>query len=207
MKKLRSGRALAAAPNLDLTRSFSARLWDVPWSELFPLTISGDLRVEKVPFATLGRYIQSIPPTESRNIIAGAERMFRLDLDHPSRERFYEEMGDFFLFFDADRPVGYFVCTVHDWSTYYFRSIFIERSHRRRGLAEALMQHLIDNLHGVTRIEGDVPPTNTANFCALVKLGFLASGVANSERWGSVVHFVKYLDPAHEQTFRRCFTV
>ena len=61
---------------------------------------------------------------------------------------------------------------------------------------------------GVERLCGDVSPVNAPMMRLHVKQGFVATSVANSERWGSNVHFTKFLSEEVAAVFLRqyCLT-
>jgi hypothetical protein len=92
-----------------------------------------------------------------------------------------------------------------DWSTYYMRSVAMLSEFRERRLLTRFMERSYEPLReaGVERIEGECSPANTPMMRMLVGQGFLVTSTTNSERWGSTVHFTKFLSEEADTVFRR----
>jgi hypothetical protein len=103
-----------------------------------------------------------------------------------------------------DETVGVLVGAPEDWSTYYIRIFAFARNYRRR----PVMRRFIDECvfeplraQGVERVAADTSPANYTTSRALTDLRFYVTGQQLSDRWGPLVRYTKFLDPACEAAF------
>jgi GNAT superfamily N-acetyltransferase len=195
-------------PNLRVAGpiSLSAQLWKIDWEAHFPKTVHGDhISIEKVTLKEVARFVSN-----NLELVYGdspANLPFlaadKSQAASGAKERYYEENGDFFVFKDGTKVIGIFVGTVTDWQTYYWRSMAILHEYQGRGIYQSFLNSLVEVLkvYGVTRIEGDVSPANFGSIHVFLKLGFFITGFNASERWGTLVHFTRFLDDKHLSTF------
>lgn len=75
------------------------------------------------------------------------------------------------------------------------------------GNYQKLLLHLLHVLstHGVERVEGDVAPSNLGHIHVLNKLQFNITGFSISDRWGTMLHFTKFLRKETESLFLNQF--
>jgi len=104
----------------------------------------------------------------------------------------------------ADETVGVLVGAPEDWSSYYIRVFAVTQLYQRPNLirrfgAECVFDPLRD--HAVQRVVADTSPSNIAMSRTLSELHFFATGHQLSERWGPLVRYTKFLDPACEAAF------
>ncbi len=124
----------------------------------------------------------------------------------PAKLRFLQE-SDVFVVRDRQRVAGIALGNPLDWSSYYIRSLALLPEYRGRGVPRQLLRRLAPVLRhaGVTRIETDVAPGNRDSTLTHELLGFVATGMNNHDRWGSLLRFTGYLTDEAEQTHRRMF--
>jgi GNAT superfamily N-acetyltransferase len=127
----------------------------------------------------------------------------------PAKRRFLES-ADLFTVRDGDLTVGLIVAEPSDWSTYYLRSVALLPEYRgtaggrllrefTRRLAEVAAEV------GIERIEGDIAPANTVSMLSHIRLGYVATGSYNSDRWGSLVRLTMHIDSASDSVYRKQF--
>jgi len=187
------------------TGSLAERLWDLDWRTHFPAVVSrdGDVSADIISSQAFLAFAVAHYP-----VIFKAPNRGLLQLrQHVSRSRFYEQEADLFGFFHGQELVGVCAANATDWSTYYLRSAGILPAYQGQGVWRSFLERLLVILREQTveRVEGDVDPTNEIEVLAFTRFGFLVTGQTISERWGSLVKFTKFLNPACETTFRRQF--
>jgi ribosomal protein S18 acetylase RimI-like enzyme len=177
------------------------RVLDIDWLNYFPLLLSSHEEIRESDHKTVLGFMNQ----NGNNIFnrSTEENGFMLEKHNPAKTNFYDEAGDFFVFLSHQEIVGTFVGNVSDWSTYYLRSCAIIPEFQGRGYFSKFLQHLISVLkkHGVKRVEGDVSPSNIAEVHLFNKLNFNVTGYRASDRWGSVIHFTKFIDEENEVFF------
>jgi len=104
--------------------------------------------------------------------------------------------------------VGAIVGAPEDWATYYVRFFalapeFQKPALTRRFARECLFEPLA--ACGVPRICAETSPANRAMARLFSELSFLATGQQLSDRWGPLVRYTKFLDPACESVFLQRF--
>jgi ribosomal protein S18 acetylase RimI-like enzyme len=95
-----------------------------------------------------------------------------------------------------------------DWSSYYVRIFAVLPAYQRPALTrrfarECLFDALVE--HGVERIVAETWPTNVAMSHLFTEMQFHVTGHQLSERWGALVRYTKFLDPARAEAFARRF--
>jgi hypothetical protein len=58
---------------------------------------------------------------------------------------------------------------------------------------------------GVERIVGDTTPTNVINLIAQTRLGYVPTGLNNTDRWGAMVRLTRFLREDAEGVYRAQF--
>ncbi len=191
------------APPPERQSSLSWRLWNLDWEKILPwsfeeVTVVSAHFDDALPFMT--EHYARIFGTESN------EGRFLSSPLTEAKRRFSAET-DVFLFQVAARTVGLFMAHPSDWSTYYMRTAALLPEYRGRHLVSRFMERICEPLReaGVERLCGDVSPANTPMMKLHVGQGFLVTSIANSERWGSCVHFTKFLRQEADAVFRHQF--
>ena len=121
-----------------------------------------------------------------------------------AKRRFGDEM-DVLMLRSAGATIGLLAAHPLDWSTYYMRTVALLPEFRDRRLLTRLMHLTYEPLRaaGVERIEGDCSPANTPMMRMLVNEAFLVTSTINSERWGSMLRFTKFLREEAQEVFAR----
>jgi hypothetical protein len=185
------------------TRTASRRLWGLDWKRTMPWQIdeiSVDLGTLEEAFSFVTeRYAEIFGP--------GDGRFF----DEPmtaAKQRYCSE-ADVFLFRVSGEVVGLVLAHPTDWSTYYVRTTALLAPYRARGVLPRFLEHFYGPLKraGVARLETDCSPVNTPVIRLQMREGFVITATTNSDRWGALVHFTKFLTEEPEGVFIRQFCV
>ena len=123
--------------------------------------------------------------------------------DGPAKARFCERAMDAFVVEHGDGPVGVFVGQPWDWGTYYLRYLAMLPSHRGHGAVAGVIEQFAAflGLHGFERLEADVSISHLAQLRRVIGCGFHPMGTLHSERWGALLHLVRFLSERHEAVF------
>lgn len=180
--------------------SFSRQIYGIDWSEHFPATIAEGVRLEP---ASLPEALAFTSAHYAR--IFGehaADGRFFVDPSTPARRRFLEA-SDRFVFREDGAIIGLLLGNPVDWSTYYWRSVAFLPEHQGRGLLAAALERTdaVMREAGILRVEGEAAPVNYRQVRLLLRLGYCVTGSANSERWGTLLRFTKYLCAEAEERF------
>ena len=103
-----------------------------------------------------------------------------------------------------ERTVGVLVGAPEDWSTYYVRMFAIVQSYQRPSMTRRFVREcLFDPLgaHHVERVVGDTSPANLGMARLFNELHFHVTGNQLSDRWGPLIRYTRFLDPAREVAF------
>lgn len=125
----------------------------------------------------------------------------------PNKESYYQQFVDHFSISIEGRMVGYACIHLQDWSTYYLRYINVLPEYRGHKLVVDFVETVAKTLKeaGLERIETHVAVHNASQISKLVRLGFVANGNYQSERWGNMILLTKFLSLKHKETFNRQF--
>jgi hypothetical protein len=125
-----------------------------------------------------------------------------------AKRRYLASACDLIELRHAGETVGAIVGAPEDWATYYVRFFAITPDFQkpalvRRFARECLFEPLAAS--GVPRICAETSPANRAMARLFSELSFLATGQQLSDRWGPLVRYTKFLDPACESVFLQRF--
>jgi hypothetical protein len=201
-----SSRSLATAPAAaTASLSWSSRLWDLDWAQVLPWRFE-DVAVESTSFDAALPFVQQ----HYGRIFGsgGSEARFLKDPLTETKRRFGSEM-DVIQFRAPEGVVGILMGHPTDWTTYYMRTVAILPEYRERRLLTRFMERSYAPLRavGVERIEGECSPANLPMMRMLIGQGFMMTSTANSERWGYIARFTKFLREEAEVAFNRQFCV
>jgi hypothetical protein len=189
------------APLRRPTKSASRRLWGLDWGRYLPWQID-ELTVR------LGTFDEALPFVSERyaEIFGPGDGRFFTEPMSEAKSRFCAD-ADVFLFRVMGKTVGLVLAHPTDWSTYYVRSTALLAPYRARGVLPRFLEHFYGPLReaGVLRVESDSSPGNTPVIRLHVREGFVVTGSSNSERWGALLHFTKFLQEEPEGLFMRQF--
>ncbi|HYX37610.1 MAG TPA: GNAT family N-acetyltransferase [Oligoflexus sp.] len=115
------------------------------------------------------------------------QSFFKDQSSSEARKRYYEELGDFFVFRDescGNRVMGMAAGTILDWSSYNFRNIAIHPDYQNLGLYPLFFDLLAEIMksYGLKRIEGDVAPSNQHHLHVLNGMGCVVSSLGHASR-------------------------
>jgi ribosomal protein S18 acetylase RimI-like enzyme len=186
-------------------QTLSSRFWGLDLSSKLPRVLSRD-GIEAVR-GELGRVreflVQAFPTfTEEELGVVPDPRMVE------AKRRYLHTASDLIELRHDGRTVGVMVGAPEDWSSFYVRIFAILPEYQRPGLTrrftrECLFEPLAE--HGVERVVAETWPTNIAMSHCFTELRFHVTGHQLSERWGALVRYTKFLDPAREAAFQRRF--
>jgi hypothetical protein len=95
-----------------------------------------------------------------------------------------------------------------DWSSYYIRIFAVLPAFQRPALTRRFVREcLFEPLTacGVQRLVADTSPANLAMARGFSEMHFHVTGHQLSDRWGPLVRYTKFLDPACESVFLERF--
>ena len=186
-------------------QTLSQRFWGLDLAERLPRVLSRD-GVEAVR-GELGRVrdflVQAFPTFTEED--AGAQPDPRMA---EAKRQYLLTASDLIELQHEGRTVGLIVGAPEDWSSYYVRIFAVLPEYQRRTLTrrfarECLFEPLAE--YGVERVVAETWPTNIAMSHAFTELQFHVTGHQLSERWGALVRYTKFLDPARGEAFARRF--
>lgn len=108
----------------------------------------------------------------------------------------------------AGETVGVFIGAPEDWSSYYVRIFALLPRYQRPALIRRFARECMFEPLRAARIErviADTSPANIAMARCFAEQNFYFSGHQLSERWGPLVRYTHFLDPACEAAFLKRF--
>ena len=198
---------LGSATAVVAPRKLSYEIWGIEWERHLPVQVAGNAQ----------RTIELGDPAECLDLLSrNSEAIFDLTPDDRrfghsgsdrARRRFYEQAADFFAFRDAGRLVGFFVGNPIDWDSYYMRHICVLPESRGCGWMEATGVFLLPVLaeYGVSIVESHTSPSNFISQHYAAKFGVFPVGSVCTTRWGTLIHYMGFLNSEAKETFRRQF--
>lgn len=124
-----------------------------------------------------------------------------------AKRRFFGEM-DFFMLRVGDRDAGLVMGHPSDWSSYYVRSAAVLPEFRERRVLTQFAERLYEPLRamGVERIEAESSPANVPMARLLTGQGYMVTAQVNSERFGLMLRYTKFLLGDAQAAFMRQYT-
>ncbi len=182
----------------------SMRLWNLDWGATLPWHFDA-ARVESSSHDEVMAFTREHYAAIFGH--ASAEGRFLPSPMTEAKRRFLSEM-DFFVFRVGRETAGVFMGHPTDWTSYYLRSTAIVPQHRERGLMTRFFERLAEPLRGagVERIEADCSPANAPIIRVLSGQGYVVTGTTNSERWGLLLRYTKFLRDDARGAFLRQYT-
>ena len=187
-------------------KGFTQRILNIDWSEHFPPVLSkqDSPDTEEVRLSDQ-ETVRNFMLQNGDYIFEKCQWQTQFLSEEYSMGKFnyYDGVGDFFAFHAQNKIVGTFVGNVSDWSTYYLRSCAILPEFQGRGYFSKFLMKLFSVLsdNGINRAETEVSPSNIGEIYLFNKLNFNITGYRTSERWGTSIHFTKFLNASHEKSF------
>lgn len=198
----RSDEAAQARPT---TQTLSKQFWGCDLSQRLPLTLT-----QAGTQAVAGDItrIRTFLVEQFACLTEEASHAVQNELCSQAKRHYLASACDLIELRHAGETVGAIVGAPEDWATYYVRFFalapdFQKPALTRRFARECLFEPLA--ACGVPRICAETSPANRAMARLFSELSFLATGHQLSERWGPLVRYTKFLDPACESVFLQRF--
>ena len=182
-------------------QTLSERFWGLDFGKRLPRVLSRD-GVQAVR-GDLGRVrdflVQAFPTFTEEEL--GASPNPRMA---EAKRHYLLTASDLIELQHEGRTVGVIVGAPEDWSSYYVRIFAVLPEYQRPALTrrfarECLFEPLAE--HGVERVVAETWPTNIAMSRGFTEMNFHVTGHQLSERWGALVRYTKFLDPARAAAF------
>lgn len=198
-----SGITEAAVCALDSGSRASYRLWQLDWSRVLPWTLGDGIVAEFAPFERALPFIHG----HYGEIFDAGSSAYASEALSPTKVRFYADC-DVFLFRDGDRDIGVMIGHPTDWSSYYIRTTALLDEYQGKAIATEHLARMMNVLRAVDveRLEIETAPSNQACMRAVLRLGFNATAMSLSERWGAMTRFTAFLSRPHERSFVHQFS-
>ena len=186
-------------------QTLSARFWGADLSRDLPRVLSRDgVQAVRGDLARVGEFLKQTFPTFTEEEL-GADLSPRMV---EAKGHYLGTASDLIELQHEGRTVGVLVGAPEDWSSFYVRILAFLPEYQRPGLTRRFVREcLFEPLaaRGVERIVADTWPTNIAMTRGFTEMHFHVTGHQLSERWGALVRYTKFLDPAREAAFERRF--
>jgi hypothetical protein len=197
----RSGTYRSVSP----TQSLSAKFWGLDLRANLPRVLSHD-GVEAVPgeIERVRAFLAEEFPSFTEEELGSAPHAAMAS----SKRSYLQTRCDLIELRHNDRTVGAIVGAPEDWSTYYIRIFAVIQAYQRPALTRRFVREcLFEPLtsHHVERVVADTSPANLAMSRTFSEMHFHVTGHHLSERWGPLVRYTKFLDPACEAAFYKRF--
>jgi hypothetical protein len=185
--------------------SLSAQFWGVDLWHALPRPMTSD-GVEAVPgdITRIRDFLTQSFPYLTEEAQRGAANAVSMDA-----KRRYLQLGcDLIELRFEQRTVGVIVGAPEDWSSYYIRIFAVLPAFQRPALTRRFVREcLFEPLAacGVQRLVADTSPANLAMARGFSEMHFHVTGHQLSDRWGPLVRYTKFLDPACESVFLERF--
>ncbi len=104
--------------------------------------------------------------------------------------------------------IGVFIGAPEDWSSYYIRTFAVVQAYQRPALIRRFGRECVFGPlaeHHVERVVADTSPANLAMSRCFTELHFHVTGHQLGDRWGPLVRYTRFLDPACEAAFLKRF--
>lgn len=178
----------------------SERLWGLEW----PTWTCNGVTIEPTTFEAVTPFIAEHYPS----IFATEPNRFLEEKLTPAKRHFLAEC-DVHQFRADGRVIGIAMGHPTDWATFYVRSIALLPKYRGRGVARQYFHELGSTLGaaGADRLEIETSAGNTPMNQLLLKHGFVITGTLNTDRWGAVLRYTRFLAPEARRVFDRQFMI
>lgn len=182
-------------------RTLSDDFWNLDLTRDLPRVISRDgVVIAPGELERIRQFLKTVFPTLTEEGLGAAP----LDPQVAHTKRWYlGAASDLLELRKRGETIGVMIGAPEDWSTYYLRIYAVSPDYQRpivtRRFAECVMQRLEEC--GVQRVVTDTSPANTSAALRLSELQFHVTGQQLSERYGPLIRYTKFLDPAAEAAF------
>jgi len=186
-------------------KTHSAQLWGFSLCDELPRRVASD-GVEAVvgDYQHIQRFVDEQYSMFTEEGLGGSPSAFVRE----SKQAYLSTGCDLIALVHGDQMVGMLVGAPEDWSSYYVRVFALLPAYQRPALTRRFVRECVFEplaRHGVERVVAETSPANLAMSRLLSELGFVVSGNLLTDRWGPLVRYTKFLDPACEAQFQRRF--
>ena len=128
-----------------------------------------EIRIRHFSLADLPRVLE-IEPASFRMVDAWSKLIFR---------KWYRQCPDLFIVAEISGTIAGYMCTFLEQKTGEIESIAVDRAFQRQGVASALMDYTLREMHasGITTVELQVRTTNPGGILFWQNEGFVPSGI------------------------------
>jgi hypothetical protein len=183
------------------TRTLSDAFWRCDFTAGLPRTISKDgVEVTAGRLDRIRGFLTREFPTLTEEGLAAAP----LDPQLAHTKRWYlGQACDLIEMRKDDETIGVMIGAPEDWSTYYLRIYAVSPRYQRSILTRRFYECMVEPLLacGVQRVVTDTSPTNASAARRLSEMQFHVTGQQLSDRYGPLIRYTKFLDPAAEAAF------
>lgn len=186
----------------------SERLFGINWQKILPVPLTEDgVSLHAATFEETDAFTKANLKIFYRTDPANS--LFAAYSPNASRETYYRDNSDGFIFKHEGKTVGIVTAQPTDWSTYYYRSGIILPEYQNKRIIQKFLIHTMGVLaqHGVDRAFVEVVPAHSRSIHLYNKLGFFITGVTTSDRWGMLLQFTKFLNDKSRDIYLRQFCV
>lgn len=185
--------------------ALSQRFWGFDLCEALPYEVATDgVVAQRGELSRIRTFLASEYPSLTEDAVAGGKRRRVAQ----AKRDYLEAACDLIELRHHERTVGVLVGAPEDWSSYYIRIFAVLQAYQRPRLIRRFCRDwLFERLraHDVQRVIADTSPANIATSRTLTELRFHVTGHQLSDRWGPLVRYTKFLDPACERAFLKRF--
>lgn len=182
---------------LKSAKNLSEILYGIDWGERLPVQF-GDYDLRKGSAKSLFEFTE-----QNQSVVVGEETFPSYKESIERKIKYYEFCSDVFDFYLGDEIIGVVVGNPYDWCSYYLRYILIKKEHQGHNLQNQWVRFMVEQLsrYNVERIEVDFSPAHTAQLLHYQRMGFYFVGSTLSERWGSILRYVKFINPQRRDKY------
>jgi hypothetical protein len=188
-----------------LLTSLSAKLWGLDLTKDLPRVLSHDgITATRGDLTRVRTFLAEEFPSFAEELVGAAPSEVIVD----AKRWYLGSACDAIELRHEERTVGVFVGAPEDWSSYYIRTFAVIQTYQRPALIRRFGRECVfDPLatHHVERVVADTSPANLAMSRCFSELHFHVTGHQLSERWGPLVRYTRFLDPACEAAFCKRF--
>jgi hypothetical protein len=182
-------------------RTLSDEFWNLDLTRGLPRAMTRDgIELTAGEIDRIRHFLQTVFPTLTEEGLGAAP----LEPSVAHTKRWYlGAASDLLELRKRGETIGVMIGAPEDWSTYYLRIYAVSPEHQRSIVTRRFAQCVLDRLAqcGVQRVVTDTSPANASAALRLSELQFHVTGQQLSERYGPLIRYTKFLDPAAEAAF------
>ncbi len=199
--------AAAAAPAIasQPTASLSSALWGLELCRGLPRVLSSDgIEATRGDLTRVRSFLAEEFPSFGEETLGAQPSAAIVD----AKRWYLHAACDAIELRHHGHTIGVFIGAPEDWSSYYIRTFAVVQAYQRPALIRRFGRECVFGPlaeHYVERVVADTSPANLAMSRCFTELRFHVTGHQLSDRWGPLVRYTRFLDPACEAAFLRRF--